>query len=157
MDGLYRGHGRARAMTRERFALAVLVAMSAWACAQSVPAPHAVELGKATCAKCRQVVSSLDAAAQAVYTDGSVRVYDDLGCMATDPKALHGRAQLYVELAGGKGWVRVEDITFASPPGARTPQGFNYLAYPEEESRQLAPDHWARGWGDLVTELARKK
>lgn len=127
------------------------------ACAQSVPAPRAIELGTATCAKCRQVVVGLDAAAQAVFGDGSVRVYDDLGCMATDPAALGGRAQLYVQLAGGKGWVRVEDITFASPPGASTPRGYNYLAYPEDESRQLAPDHWARGWGDLVEELARKR
>jgi hypothetical protein len=144
-------------MTSGRVLLVMLVAASAWACSQGVPSPRAVELGTATCAKCRQVVSSLDAAAQAVYNDGTVRVYDDLGCMATDPEALKGMAQLYVQLAGGRGWVRVEDITFASPPGARTPRGFNYLAYPEEESRQLAPDHWARGWGDLVTELARKK
>ncbi len=144
-------------MRRTRLLGAALLWMTLSACTQSVPSPRAVELGKATCAKCGHVVSSLDAAAQAVFTDGTVRVYDDLGCMATDPEALHGLAQLYVQLAGGKGWVRVEDITFASPPGARTPQGFNYLAYPEEESRQLAPDHWARGWGDLVMELARTR
>ncbi len=58
-------------------------------------------------------------------------------------------------MAGGKGWARVEDVTFAAPPGAKTPQGYNYLAFPEEESRRLAPDHWARGWHDLVSELAR--
>jgi hypothetical protein len=144
-------------MTRRCAFVAALVALTAAACTQSVPSPHPVELGKVTCAKCGQLVSSLDAAAQAVYTDGSVRIYDDLGCMATDPKALHGLAQLYVQLAGGRGWVRVEDITFASPPGTRTPQGYNYLAYPEEESRQLAPDHWARGWDDLVIELARRR
>lgn len=139
------------------FAPPMLAALMLAACAQSVPGPRAIDLGTATCAKCRQVVAGLDAAAQAVFSDGSVRVYDDLGCMATDPGALGGRAQLYVQLAGGKGWVRVEDITFASPPGASTPRGYNYLAYPEDESRQLAPDHWARGWDDLVEELARKR
>ena len=101
--------------------------------------------------------TSLDAAAQAVYTDGTVRVYDDLGCMATDPEALRGPAQLYVQMAGGKGWVRVEDITFASPPGAQDAAGLQLPRVPEEESRRLAPDHWARGWSDLVTELARKR
>jgi hypothetical protein len=125
-------------------------------CSQSVPAPRPIELGRSTCAKCRSVIHSLDAAAQASYSDGTARLYDDIGCMATDPEALRGQAELYVQMAGGKGWVRAEDITFASPPGARTPRGYNYLAYPEEESRQLAPDHWARGWNDLVTELARK-
>jgi len=127
------------------------------ACSPSVPSPRAVQLGQSTCAKCRNVVSSLDAAAQAVCTDGTARIYDDIGCMATDPEALRGAARLYVQLAGGKGWARVEDITFASPPDAKTPQGYNCLAYPEEESRRLAPDHWARGWNDLVAELAKKR
>jgi hypothetical protein len=134
-----------------------MLALAAAGCSQSVPAPRAIELGRSTCAKCRSVILSVDAAAQAAYTDGTARLYDDLGCMATDPEALGGRAELYVQMAGGRGWVRAEDITFASPPGAKTPQGYNYFAYPEEESRQLAPDHWARGWNDLVSELARTK
>ena len=144
-------------MTGIRAILAAAIALGLAACTQSIPAPRPVELGKTTCAKCRHVVSSLDAAAQAVYADGTARIYDDLGCMATDPEAVRGQAQLYVQLAGGKGWVRVEDITFASPPGTRTPQGFNYLAYPEDEARQLAPDGWARGWQDLVRELAQAR
>jgi hypothetical protein len=138
--------------------LAVLaLALLASGCGQSVPGPHAIELGRSTCAKCRSVIGSLDAAAQAAYRDGTVRLYDDLGCMATDPAALRGAGELYVQMAGGKGWARVEDVTFASPPGAKSPQGYDYFAFPEEESRRLAPDHWARGWTDLVTELARKR
>jgi hypothetical protein len=142
-----------------RFALhaAVAMGMLAAGCGQSVPSPQAIDLGRSTCAKCRSVITSLDAAAQAAGADGSARLYDDLGCMATDPAALDGAAQLYVQMAGGRGWARVEDVTFAAPPGAQTPQGYNYLAYPEEESRRLAPDHWARGWRDLVSELARKR
>jgi hypothetical protein len=133
------------------------LALAASACGQSVPGPHPIELGRSTCAKCRHVIASLDAAAQAAYADGTARLYDDLGCMATDPEALRGAAELYVQMAGGKGWARVEDVTFASPPGAASPRGYNYFAYSEEESRRLAPDHWARGWNDLVTELARKR
>jgi hypothetical protein len=138
------------------FAAAVL-ALAASGCGQTVPGPHPVEIGRSTCARCGHVISSLDAAAQAAFTDGTARLYDDLGCMATDPEALRGAAELYVQMAGGKGWARVEDVTFASPPGARSPQGYNYFAYSEEESRRLAPDHWARGWNDLVTELARPR
>ena len=135
----------------------VMLPLLASGCGQSVPGPHAIELGHSTCAKCRNVISSLDAAAQAAYTDGTARLYDDLGCMATDPEALRGAAELYVQMAGGKGWARAEDVTFASPPGVKSPQGYNYFAYPEEESRRLAPDQWARGWNDLVTELARTR
>jgi hypothetical protein len=135
----------------------VTLALAAAGCGQSVPSPQAIELGRSTCAKCRSVITSLDAAAEAAGADGTARLYDDLGCMATDPAALRGQAQLYVQMAGGKGWARVEDVTFAAPPGSTTPQGYNYLAFPEEESRRLAPDHWARGWNDLVTELARTR
>ena len=135
----------------------VTLALLACGCGQSVPGPQAIELGRSTCAKCRNVISSLDAAAQAAYTDGTARLYDDLGCMATDPEALRGAAELYVQMAGGKGWARVEDVTFASPAGATSPQGYNYFAFPEDESRRLAPDHWPRGWNDLVTELSRKR
>jgi hypothetical protein len=133
------------------------IAIIVGACAQSVPAPQAVEIGRSTCAKCRSIISSLDAAAQVAYPDGTARLYDDLGCMATDPVALRGGGERYVQMAGGKGWARVEDVTFASPPGMTTPQGYNYFAFPEEDSRRLAPDHWARGWHDLVTELARTR
>ena len=135
----------------------VTLALVAVGCGQSVPGPQEIELGRSTCAKCRNVISSLDAAAQAAYTDGTARLYDDLGCMATDPEALRGAAELYVQMAGGKGWARAEDVTYASPPGSKSPRGYNYFAYPEEEARRLAPDHWARGWNDLVSELARKR
>jgi hypothetical protein len=131
--------------------------LAAAACGQSVPGPRAIDLGRSTCANCRHVISSLDAAAQIAYPDGTARLYDDIGCMATDPAARTGSGERYVQMAGGKGWARVEDVTFASPAGAASPQGYNYFAYPEEESRRLAPDHWARGWNDLVTELNRKR
>jgi hypothetical protein len=144
-------------VTHRALLAAVVAALAAAGCGQSVPGPHPVELGRSTCAKCRSVIASLDAAAQLARSDGTARLYDDLGCMATDPVALRGGGERYVQMAGGKGWARVEDVTFASPPGSKSPQGYNYFAFPEEESRRLAPDHWARGWNDLVTELARTR
>ena len=145
------------AVTRARLLVIVALVLASASCGQTVPGPRAIDLGRSTCAKCRHVISSLNAAAQVAYPDGTARLYDDIGCMATDPAARGGSGELYVQMAGGKGWARAEDVTFASPAGAASPQGYNYLAYPEEESRRLAPDHWARGWHDLVTELNRKQ
>ena len=144
-------------MTRREFVGAVAMALSGTMCRGNVPVPQGVSLGHARCAKCGGILYTLEGAGQAVYQDGTVRDYDDLGCMATDPEALKGQAQLYVQMAGAKGWVRVEDITFASGPGALTARGYGYLPYPEEEARRLSPDHWARGWHDLVRELAARK
>ena len=145
------------AVMRTRLLVIGALVLASAACGQSVPGPHAIDLGRSTCAKCRHVISSLDAAAQVAYPDGTARLYDDIGCMATDPAARGGSGERYVQMAGGKGWARVEDVTFASPAGATSPQGYNYFAFPEDESRRLAPDHWARGWNDLLTELSRKR
>ncbi len=131
--------------------------LASGACSQQGPSPVPITLGRDTCAKCRNVIHSLDAAAEAVYPDAPPRFYDDLGCLATDAAAIRPGVQMYVQLAGGKGWARVEDVTFASPPGTHTPQGYDFLAYPEDEARAIAPDHWARGWEDLRIDLARKR
>jgi hypothetical protein len=139
---------------REVLTMLALAAASA-RCGRNVPAPQSPSLGHSTCAKCNGIIFNSEGTGEAVYPDGSVRFYDDLGCMATHPDALRGTAQLYVQMAGGKGWVRVEDITFAKPPNTQTARGYNYLPYSEEEARQIAPDKWARGWTDLVNELAK--
>lgn len=142
-------------MNRRQFLGAAGLALAGTMCGGQVPQPQGVALGHAKCAKCGNILFELEGTAQAVYQDFTVRYYDDLGCMATDPVALRGDAQLYVQMAGLKGWARVEDITFAKPGTVRTARGYGYLPYPEEEARLIAPDRWARGWQDLVRELAK--
>jgi hypothetical protein len=136
-------------------AAAFLVWLAA-SCGSSVPAPRPIRLGVEVCAKCRHTIQTLDAAAEVVYMDGRVRVYDDLGCLATDAAALAGDGQFYVQFAGGKGWARVDDVHFASPKDLTSPQGYNYFAYTQDEASRIDPAGWARGWADLVAELGRR-
>ena len=142
-------------MNRRQVLTVLGLAAASTMCGRNVPSPQAPSLGHSTCAKCNGIIYNTEGIGEAVYPDGSVRFYDDLGCMATHPEALRGTAQLYVQMAGGRGWTRVEDINFAKPPNAQTARNYGYLAYPEEEARQIAPDKWARGWTDLVNELAK--
>ncbi len=135
--------------------MTMLLMAACWS--SSVPAPEAIALGQDTCVACRQVIRSLDAAAQVVHVDGTTRVYDDIGCLATDAAALGGGGQFYVQFAGGKGWVRVEEAHFARQPDRQSPRGFNYFAYTEDDARRLDLDHWARGWDDIVAELSRRQ
>lgn len=128
------------------------------ACGPSVvPAPREIALGRDACVQCRQTIGTLDDAAQAVFADGTSRVYDDLGCLATDRATLRRGGQLYVQFAGGKGWARVEDVHFASPKDRQSPRHYNYFAYTQDEAQRIDADGWARGWGDLVAELNRGK
>lgn len=142
---------RALSVVTPVLALALFVS-----CGGSVPGPHPIALGKDTCAKCRNTITSLDAAAQIVHADDRVVFYDDLGCLATDTAALKGGGQFYVQFAGGKGWARVEDVHFASPKDHTSPQGYNFFAYTQEEAREIDPNGWARGWQDVVGELGRR-
>ena len=153
--------GRTESIVRRMRIASVLVAAAvlvwlAVACDSTVPAPRPIRLGQDVCAKCRQTIQTLDAAAEAVYTDGRVRVYDDLGCLATDAAALAGSGQFYVQFAGGKGWARVDDVHFASPKDRTSPRGYNYFAYTQDEASRIDPAGWARGWNDLVAELGRR-
>ena len=75
--------------------------------------------------------------------------------MATDPEAPAPRAA-YVQLAGGRGWVRVEDICFACSPAPGRRGGHNHPRSPKRRRDSSRPDRWARGWHDLVAELARE-
>jgi hypothetical protein len=135
---------------------AALLVWLAGACDSSVPAPRPIRLGEDVCAKCRHMILTLDAAAQVVYTDGRTRVYDDLGCLATDDAALAGGGEFYVQFVGGKGWARVDDVHFASPTDRTSPQGYNYFAYTQDEASRIDPAGWARGWNDLVADLGRR-
>ena len=139
------------------WAVAAVLGWLAAACGSNVPAPRPIRLGEDVCAKCGHTIQTLDAAAQVVYTDGRVRVYDDLGCLATDAASLAGDGQFYVQFAGGKGWARVDDVHFASPKDLTSPQGYNYFAYTQDAASRIDPAGWARGWGDLVAELNRQR
>ena len=84
-----------RAVLRPAVFAVVTLALVAAGCGQSVPGPRSVDLGRSTCARCGHLISTLDAAAQVAYPDGTARLYNDLGCMATDQVALRGRGELY--------------------------------------------------------------
>ncbi len=142
---------------RALVALVMLALPLAGCDGSSVPAPRTIMLGQESCARCGHTIESLDAAAQVVYTDGTTRVYDDLGCLATDGPALRGGGQFYVQLSGQRGWMRVEDVHFASPKDPQSPRGYNYFAYQQDEAAGIDPHGWARGWADLVAELNRPK
>jgi hypothetical protein len=141
-----------------RWALVLAMATAFVACdTTAVPGPRAIVLGTDTCVRCHQVIRTLDAAAEVVHVDGTIQVYDDLGCLATDKAAQQSGGQFYVQFAGGKGWMRVEDVHFARQPERASPHGYNIFAYTEDDARRFDVDHWARGWGDVVTGLASAK
>ena len=125
------------------------------ACGASVPAPEQVP-SDAKCARCGMPITKLAFAAEAVYSNASPRFYDDIGCLAADSLARKSGGQFYGQLAGGRGWVRVEDVAYASPAGIQSPMGFNVAAYPEEEARAADRAGRARSWDELVYDIERQ-
>ena len=121
----------------------------------SVPSPEQVPAG-AKCARCGMPIARLEFAAQTVFPNASPRFYDDIGCLVMDSLARKPGGRFYAQLAGGRGWVRVEDVAYASPAGLQSPMGFNFVAYPEEEARAVDRGGRARSWDELVYDVERQ-
>jgi hypothetical protein len=89
------------------------------------------------------LVSTLDHAAQAVYRDADARVYDDVGCLATDAGARSGEHRFFVHTRAG-GWTDVEEARFVREPFVRTPMNYGIVALTGAEAA-------ARPAGDVLT------
>jgi len=143
-------------MSRGFFLLrASVVVFALSSCAQDDLIPRTVPLDRANCAQCGMMVSDHVAAAQAVFAGDDPRFYDDIGCLVHDSSAWSKRVQPYVPADGGERWLKAEKAFYGRPADARTPMGFDFVAY-ETMAQATERDRDGRGrtWGDLVAELS---
>lgn len=120
-------------------------------CAGRSLEPEPIVLDQVACARCGMLISRLDHAAQAVYTDAETRMYDDIGCLATDEAARTGQYRFYVHTSDGR-WADVTAARFVRGSGARTPMGYDIVARAAvgAAGRPEAP---ALTWAELLEAL----
>jgi copper chaperone NosL len=100
------------------------------------------------------LVSSLDHAAQAVYADAEARVYDDVGCLATDADSRNGTYRFYVHTRDGR-WTEVGKARFVHDNEVSTPMSYGLVALTDAEAaRQRVP---VRTWNEIVAELEEER
>jgi hypothetical protein len=102
------------------------------------------------------LISEEISAAEIVLSNGDVRYYDDLGCLAEDAKTPPGRHRAYVRGDGGKTWVVAEDAFYARPAGLRTPMAYGFAAFSRvEAARAVDTAGRALTWDEVRAELRR--
>jgi hypothetical protein len=134
--------------------LGSLLILTSPGCAGRSLEPEAVAVDQVACARCGMLVSSLDRAAQAVYADADTRVYDDVGCLATDRESRTGTYRFYVHTRDGR-WTEVGMARFVHDAGVSTPMSYGIVALTEAEAarQQVA----ALTWTEIVARLGEER
>lgn len=110
---------------------ALLLAASIVGCT-GADGPPAITLDRSACGHCRMLVSELRTAAAWRTADGTMEVFDDIGClldaMRDQPAAPE---KVWVHEAGGEGWLEADAAAFTFDRDVWTPMGSGLLAWPE--------------------------
>jgi hypothetical protein len=96
------------------------------------------------------LISSDANGAQLLESGQPTRFYDDIGCLAADPRARSQNGVRYVRLASG-GWSTPEDAWFARPASVKTPMDYGFVAYnTDDDARKNDRDGQAHRWPAVI-------
>lgn len=137
---------------------AVLVVLLPASCGPaSIPWPPGaaeVRLGEESCAHCRMIVSDGRFAAQARFRDGTLLVFDDVGCLAsargTRPFETAG---VFVRSFADDGWVRATDGWTVRSAAIASPMGNGIAAFPSRTAAEDSAKSYANAVVAPLTDL----
>ncbi len=120
-----------------RFAIVALALLLA-GCSRGGDANAPPVYGTTTCAACQSVIAAPRQAAQLVRADGTVLSFDEPACLfralraeSTAPRAIRFHGE-------GDAWIAAGEAWFAALPGASTPHGTGWTAFPSFAAAQDA-------------------
>ncbi len=127
----------------------VLVLFALAACdrgAETLPAPLA---DGAACAECSRVIGDARFAAQYRLADGTVKSFDDPGCLF---RALRGESaeptMVRFRAYGDERWLAADQTWFARTPAITSPHGYGWAAFASFAEAQEAVT--AAGSGEIL-------
>ena len=135
-------------------ALAIAIALATLAfasgCDNATSArPTDPQYGVAECARCGSVIADPRFAAQYRLAGGTVKLFDDPGCLVaaladekTEVDAIHFHDH------GSETWLAAGDASFAHTPRTQSPRGYGWAAYGSFGAAQEAVT--SAGGGDLL-------
>ena len=123
--------------------------LAAAGCAAHADGPPEIVLDRDACSHCGMLISEARHAAALRSTDGSTRVFDDIGCLrnavggATD-------ARVWVHDASDGSWIDGGGAAFVVSPAIRTPMAGGVLAFRRAADAERAS---AQYHGRVLTSL----
>jgi len=117
----------------------VTVALLSTACSAAAGGPPQIVVDRTACSHCGMLVSEPIYAAAYQAADGEPRVFDDIGCML-DAIRRESASPLTIWLqdAGGRGWIAAADAAVVASPRLRTPMGGGLLAFADAAAAEQA-------------------
>ncbi len=110
--------------------------------------PEAIRYERDTCAQCRMHFAARGFAAERRDERGTLRKYDDIGCMLI--AASHGAStQAWVEDHEGAGFVPLLEATLVAGDGLGTPMAYGVVAF----RLRAAAEEYARAHGASIVAL----
>lgn len=134
-----------RCLTRRRLMMATLlplVGVLVGGCARREDplTPPSIRYGEDVCAACNMIISDPAYASAYRTTDGSARLFDDLGEMVVYMRTTQEPAvATFVHHYGTRDWLMAEDAAYVQSSALQTPMGFGVAATSsQDEARLLA-------------------
>jgi copper chaperone NosL len=144
-------------MTALRTALGLvwLAAFAAAGCAAQADGPPEIVLDRDACSHCGMLISEARHAAALRAEDGSVRVFDDLGCLRSAAGTAAAHMRVWVHDAADGTWMESGEATFVVSPAIRTPMAGGVLAFRRSaDARDAAAKYRGQIVRSLVTLLS---
>ena len=124
------------------------------ACGATASGPPDIVVDRTVCSHCGMLVSEPIYAAAYQAGGADARVFDDIGCLLDairrEPTA---PPSVWVQDAGGGGWLAADAAVFVASPGIRTPMNGGVLAYATAAAAHAAAPQGAAlvpSWPALV-------
>ena len=134
--------------------LVIAVVVAACESRSSTP-PASINYGQDVCAECDHVISDRRFAAQYALGAGTVKKFDDPGCLF---RALRrdsaAPTSVYFQDLLSDHWLSSTEAWFANPPQLATPRGFGWAAY---ASFGEAQDAVTSGGGGQILQYEQAK
>ena len=114
---------------RTMLGVALLAVAGATGCAAQADGPPEIALDRDACSHCGMLISEARHAAAFRAADGTMRVFDDIGCLRDAAGGNNAAERIWVHDSVDASWIDAGEATFVVSPDIRTPMAGGVLAF----------------------------
>ena len=122
--------------------------------------PAQINYGEDICTACSMIISEQKYSAQYILPDGTVKKFDDIGCMIDYIKKTKDEidriSTIYVRDFESNNWINAKNAYFIYNRQIKTPMGYGIIAFANDnEASNYMKDNGGKGVGSLLSLINR--